>query len=364
MPYHTGQEPYNPLQPARGEFAGTTDPRNLGNISQALYGDYRQRRPGAQAGSAFGEAPDFSLGAELGYQPLGALQRELSMGEAAGRFGQEQQRGEQWAIRRFMDAQGRYGALEGGELFGQAQKSALEFSRTGGVPESLLDRMYGRQADVIEGETRRQQAGVQSALAARGLSASGQGLGAIAGGARARMQALTGARRDVDIWGAQERLKGQFQGQAALNALLGLKAQIAGRRADLDMSLRLSPTDYSGFTKTQPQMISPYGGAQVIGYGGGGGGQTPPIAGYDPTRGRRTGEITANQLTSTTTNKLGAPTGFGGLPFSPLPEAQRGVTPLPAFQEDIAGRLGEPFDFQAPDYTDISGGAGGFAFTR
>jgi len=183
----------------------------------------------------------------------------LTPQQAAQRFGLEQQRGEQWSLNRFQDAQGRFDSLAPG--IDEAMARLNQQSDRGLVTDELLQNLFNRQAGVIEGESQRNQARVMEGLSNRGLAGSGQGLGAIAGAGRNRSQALTSAKRDVDIWGAMENLKGRERASSSLNQLLALRASITKQRSDLDMSLRMSPSDYSGFTKTP-----------MVGMSGGGGG--------------------------------------------------------------------------------------------
>lgn len=264
--------------------------QSLMGTGNTAYGGARQ----AQSGRGFSntlspqQIQAMELNSNLGYEALPQLQGMLSPQQAAQRFGQEQQRGEQWSLNRFQDAQGRFDSLAPG--IDEAMGRLTQQSDRGLVTDELLQNLYNRQAGVIEGESQRNQARMQEGLSNRGLSGSGQGLGAIAGIGRNRSQALTSAKRDVDIWGAMENLKGRERASSSLNQLLALRANITKQRSDLDMSLRMSPSDYSGFTKTPMVGMSGGGGgrpvikdgegrttSQRMGGGGRPGGGDPPV---------------------------------------------------------------------------------------
>jgi len=285
---------------------------NIGNVSEAMYGRNPAQRRGAPNAFMDNLSPQAQqtslLGSSLGYQALPQLQTMMDENQAASRFGQEQQRFEDMGIRGFMQAQGRYDDLEGSPMWDDAENFARSSMTRGVVPDFLPEKMYQRQANVIEGETQRSQQGMLEALSRRGLQGSGQGLGAIAGMSRNRMGALTNAKRDVDIWAAQENLKGRAQANAVFSNLLNLKATVASRRADLDMSLRMNPTDYSGFTKTSSAIPGQIEGPRVVGYnfgdGGGGRAKTGDTPGVQPGKTGGTGS-SAKQLTNMFSNKQG-----------------------------------------------------------
>lgn len=212
----------------------------------------------------------------LNYRALGQMQGMATQDQAAARFGAEQARVEEWGIDRFMDARGRFGFADDGTMEAAMARASSQSER-GVVTDELMDKMFQRQAGVIEGETQRGQAQIMEGLSNRGLAGSGQGLGSIAGMAGNRMRAKTNAKRDVDIWGELENLKGKERANASLNQLMALRADIAGRRSDLDMSFRLGATDYSGFTTTPTKGLGFR--PTVVGFTGGEGGGDPGTSG-------------------------------------------------------------------------------------
>lgn len=116
------------------------------------------------------------------------------------------------------------------------------------LPDWLLEKMYQQRKDVVDTESNRANTEIQRAMQARGQATGGLGLGAVAGVASNRMNQLQGARRDVDIWGAQQAMQREESATQNLSNLLNMMLGATQGRYQAETDIPRAPNSYAAFT--------------------------------------------------------------------------------------------------------------------